>query len=50
VTAPHQPEGAPRDPEGGPVSTSGIWVALALLGAAALVFAVLVLTSGVLGG
>jgi len=40
---------APQEPESGPAPTRGLWVALALLGGAALVFAVLVLTSGVLG-
>jgi hypothetical protein len=38
------------DPEAGRTSVRGLWVALALLGGAVLVFAVLVLTSGVLGG
>ncbi len=37
----------PTGPEGTPVR--GVWVALALLVGAALVFLVLVLTSGVLG-
>jgi len=41
---------APQDPVPGQKPTSGVVVALALLGAAVLVFAVLVLTSGVLGG
>jgi hypothetical protein len=41
---------APQDPEPGPKPTSGLLVALALLGGAVVVFAVLVLTSGVLGG
>ena len=39
----------PQDPEAGPTPVRGLWVALALLGGAVLVFAVLVLTSGVLG-
>jgi len=41
---------APQDPAPGQKPTSGVLVALALLGAAVLIFAVLVLTSGVLGG
>ena len=41
---------APQDPAPGQKPTSGVLVALALLGAAVLIFAVLVLTAGVLGG
>jgi hypothetical protein len=37
----------PGEPDGTPVR--GVWVALALVGGAAIVFLVLVLTSGVLG-
>jgi len=41
---------APQDPGSGQKPTSGMLVALVLLGGAVLVFAVLVLTSGVLAG
>jgi hypothetical protein len=40
---------APQDPGPGSPPARGVWVALALVGGAVLVFAVLVLTSGVLG-
>lgn len=41
--------GAPRDPEPGGTPARGLWVAIVLVVAAALVLLVLVLTSGALG-
>ena len=40
---------APHGPESGPNPTSGVLVAIVLLVGAVLIFAVLALTSGVLG-
>lgn len=39
-----------RGPDDGPTRVRGTWIALAILVAAAVVFAVLIITSGALGG
>jgi hypothetical protein len=55
VTGPASPDGAGSrpgepSPERGPTAMRGVWVAIVIVGGAAIVFLLLALTSGALNG